>query len=383
MTSLRSRIGPLLLVAVACASAPGHAAAQSPEASELATLAREAIEAQNDVLVSGNAEAALQRRERAAQFRDGIRERVSINVNRKRVLSQRGNDYRSHRTQVRVDSTVVQGEQATVTALEHVVLTLDPAIGGPGETEYELLHVMRFAREGGTWRMVSDVTPQAPPLPEDTRGPTAGPPMADAPQGYQPRSRAERGRAGGGTASLLERPSLFRFASLTGGAERGVAYNPNAAVNYALTYVFNYNPAYRVYAENDCTNFTSQALRAGGWPFDETGTRTEPDTWYYGNYTWTTSYSWAAAHNFNLFFKQSGRGMAAQYFSDLLTGDLVQADWGPTPDGNISHSMIVTALDVNNRAYLTYHSTNTKNRSLDDLAAANPGTRWFGLLLYL
>jgi hypothetical protein len=71
----------------------------------------------------------------------------------------------------------------------------------------------------------------------------------------------------------------------------------------------------------------------------------------------------------------------AAYFSELLEGDIVQADWGPTPDGNISHSMIVTSM-ANGTAFVTYHSTDTKNRSLDDLRAQYPGTKWYGLLMY-
>ena len=46
----------------------------------------------------------------------------------------------------------------------------------------------------------------------------------------------------------------------------GVAfsYNPSAAVNYALSYCRNYNPAYNSYPGADCANFVSQCLIAGG-----------------------------------------------------------------------------------------------------------------------
>lgn len=59
----------------------------------------------------------------------------------------------------------------------------------------------------------------------------------------------------------------------------------------------------------------------------------------------------------------------------------MQADWGPTPDGNISHSMIVDDV-INGVAFVTYHSTDTKHRSLNDIAAQYPGTNWYGLLMY-
>ena len=44
------------------------------------------------------------------------------------------------------------------------------------------------------------------------------------------------------------------------------AYNGTAAKNYAETYAVNHNGAYYSYTD-DCTNFVSQALRAGGHKF--------------------------------------------------------------------------------------------------------------------
>ena len=48
-----------------------------------------------------------------------------------------------------------------------------------------------------------------------------------------------------------------------------LSYNPDAAVNYAMTYCDNYNPNYHNYAGEggDCANFVSQALIAGGFSF--------------------------------------------------------------------------------------------------------------------
>ena len=43
-----------------------------------------------------------------------------------------------------------------------------------------------------------------------------------------------------------------------------ISYNPSAAVNYALTYCKNYNPAYNRYSGADCANFVSQCMIAGG-----------------------------------------------------------------------------------------------------------------------
>ena len=48
-----------------------------------------------------------------------------------------------------------------------------------------------------------------------------------------------------------------------------LSYNPDAAVNYAMTYCANYNPNYHDYTPEggDCANFVSQAMIAGGFSF--------------------------------------------------------------------------------------------------------------------
>jgi hypothetical protein len=364
---------------------PQRAPAQTGDEAQLTALARAAVEAQNDILVSGDVEGSLGRRANAAAFRGGIQAHFASLTNRKNVLAQSRNDYKSHRTTLRIKNTRVEGDRATQEATEHVVLTLDPSIGGPPQTEYTQEHVLRFERAGGQWRLSADEILPPPEDPDSLRGPAVTAETRPAPAGHTPNPQIERRRAGP-PRTFLDGSGLFRLASLGGrSSTRLFAYSPTAAVNYALTYWgpynTNYNTAYREYT-NDCTNFISQVVKAGGWVYDETGDRTLNNTWYYGSFTFTTSYSWAGAHNFNGFFNQSGRGFVATYFSDMLTGDILQADFGPTPDGNISHSMVVTSKDASNNIYLTYHTNNTRNRSINDLLAGNPGTRWYGLALY-
>ena len=44
-----------------------------------------------------------------------------------------------------------------------------------------------------------------------------------------------------------------------------ISYDGNAAVNYALKHCKNYNSAYNRYPGNDCANFVSQCMHAGGF----------------------------------------------------------------------------------------------------------------------
>lgn len=370
----------LLGLAAGVAQPPcGHA--QTGDEAQLTALARAAVETQNDILVSGDVQGALAKRANAAAFRGGIERNLPTLTSRRNALARSRVGYRSHQTTLRVNNTRVEGDRATQTAVERVVLALTPVPGAPTETEYEQPHIFRYERQDGEWKLVADELPPPPEDPDSLRGPARTPRTTEAPPGHQPNTRLQE-RNTPGPSSFLHRGGMFSLASLGSRSPRAFAasYSASAAVNYAYTYWSNYNSSYRAY-DNDCTNFTSQALRAGGWPFDEVGERTASNTWYYGSFTWTTSYSWAGAHNFNLFFAQSGRGWAAQYFSEMLAGDLLQADFGPSPDGNISHTMVVTKKDSYGNLYLTYHSTNTRDRLLSDIQAQNPGTNWYGLLM--
>jgi hypothetical protein len=373
----------ILSLALAAALAqPQRAPAQAADEAQLTALARAAVETQNDILVSGDVQGSLGKRENAAAFRGGIERHFPTITNRRNALARARVSYRSHQTTLRVTNTRVEGDRATQTAIERVVLTLPPVPGAPTETAYDQAHIFRYEKQGGEWKLVADELPPPPEDPDSLRGPARTPRTVDAPAGHQPNPRLQE-RNTPGPSSFLNRGGMFSLASMGSRSPwtRSFAtYSPNAAVNYAYTYWSNYNSSYRAY-DNDCTNFISQAVRAGGWPFDEVGERTTNDAWYYGSFTWTTTYSWAGAHNFNLFFAESGRGWAAQYFSDMLAGDLLQADFGPSPDGNISHSMVVTKKDSYGNLYLTYHSNSTRDRLLSDIQAANPGTNWYGLLL--
>lgn len=61
-------------------------------------------------------------------------------------------------------------------------------------------------------------------------------------------------------------------------------YNYSAMANYLEKYWKNYNPSYRSFKNKggDCTNFISQALRAGGWK-DKPGWYRNANYWWYNS----------------------------------------------------------------------------------------------------
>jgi hypothetical protein len=88
-----------------------------------------------------------------------------------------------------------------------------------------------------------------------------------------------------------------RIRKAPGTAEAGgpvsALVNYEAMVSYAYQYWNNYNGAFRPY-DNDCTNFISQAMQAGGWTYVGSGMsdRTDNHFWYYGDFTFTSG-TWA------------------------------------------------------------------------------------------
>jgi hypothetical protein len=355
--------------------------AEERTATQLTEIARDAIEAENDVLVNGDVNRSLSRRPLASLHRNGIAQRLENSLRRNKALTAQKIGYKSHKTQVTVNDVKIEGDKAVMTATEYVILALEPVPDGPDQTEYVQDHVMEFVKEGNQWRLVSDSVPPPPPLPEPATVPIFVPPLEEAPPNFIPEARQQAIRSGN-NSPWLKASYVASSAPMYG------SYNGTAAAVYAYAYWgpsnSNYNTLqYRTYG-NDCTNFTSQTLKYAGWPYDSNGSRTANDTWYYGTFSSTTSYSWAGANNFLLFFYyySGGRGYIARYFSELSRGDILQADWGPSPDGTINHSMVVTKKDSYGRLYLTYHTNNTKDKPLADIQAANPGTNYYGEKMY-
>ena len=143
-------------------------------------------------------------------------------------------------------------------------------------------------------------------------------------------------------------------------------YSGTAAASYATKWWSSTNSTYGRFS-NDCTNFVSQALLAGGWKMatgsSYCGNRKSNDVWWFKqdgcDRTWpipnvNASHTWGGAQNFYQFVKASGRGSRAKSVSDLNVGDVLQADWDN--NGNISHTMIVTKSTPTN-TYLTYHTS--------------------------
>lgn len=271
------------------------------------------------------------------------------------------------------------------------VNTTDPASGlTPASSEsYRLSHTFDLQRSDDRWIIVA-ATPHlgfGPPPPTQVDKPVIG---------LRDRSLPDDVTAGLSTtppAATSEKTTTVDFNPRSSAA---AGFNWQAVIDWAYTYVFDYSPSFREYP-NDCTNFLSQAMIAGGWePTGHWWNRTDPDVWFYGSATWSTSYSWAAAHNFNIYaYNHSGRTQHLDNVFLLQPADILQVDWDHPSEGdvpsNIDHSFIVTGRVPNDAdptapiakdILLTYHTNDRKDVPLSSILArpdAQPEDRWFAL----
>jgi hypothetical protein len=152
-----------------------------------------------------------------------------------------------------------------------------------------------------------------------------------------------------------------------------VMYNRERAVAYANTYWNSHNPAFRFFRTDDCTNFISQCLYAGGFPM--VGGRDRAKGWWYRQGrpdNW--SYSWAVANSFYWFLRS--RAQQVSRVEDLQLGDVICYDF--EGDGRWNHSTIVTYKDENGQAYVNAHTNNSQYRywPYQDSAAWTPRIKY-------
>jgi hypothetical protein len=286
---------------------------------------------------------------------------VSQLRDRKKRLASLGEQYSAGKTSVTLGKTRVNGDRATAEVTETTTLTYAKAKGKePKTTGFQAHHRLSFAADGnGNWRLtevrdtddgVAVNQPTAPTVPEPTTATDDNPPEA--------------------TRSATTRNPAANPKNLTSGT-----YNYKAMADYATKYWSNYNPDYPNFngagAGGDCTNFVSQALKAGGWKH-EPGYTYDWHKWF-GNAD-IQSDSFVGVNEFSWFALSSKRvtGLANVYQMDV--GDVLQVDFDK--DGSKDHTMIVTSR-VNGVPYLTYHSTNTYNRSVASVLASYPNAAYY------
>jgi hypothetical protein len=294
---------------------------------------------------------------------------------RRELLRKVFGGHRQADVQVTEISAAQRGKRINLLVAEHTKLHFTQvAPDAPAFEEYTLQHRFVFEEQDNQW-ILKDTRPE---LAVGGLAPDTQPQVAQRPAGRVAPLATPTDRK----PSATERPHTSTTAAPDKTAQTSnttLAWNYTAMLNYANTYWDNYNPNYRSYGGEggDCTNFISQIMTAGGWP--EAGSwpdsRSDNANWFYGDYTWTTSYSWPAAENWYWFAQHhSTRTTHLDNIWDMLTTDVLQVDFDR--NDNISHSLFVTDRSSDGELYLTYHSNNTHNKPLSSFVATNPDA-WY------
>ncbi|WP_162233018.1 amidase domain-containing protein [Nostocoides japonicum] len=150
-----------------------------------------------------------------------------------------------------------------------------------------------------------------------------------------------------GLAALL---AAVATVTLAGPAE---AYDGGDAAAYADTWALSYNSHYLKFGD-DCTNFVSQSLHAGGKPFVGYGTSPTSDSvWWQNKSANAWSHSWTVAwdlyqyldyHGGGGTYEGSAPGTSINPYtpSSVKTGDALFYDWGHGE--GVSHSAIQVGI---------------------------------------
>jgi hypothetical protein len=149
----------------------------------------------------------------------------------------------------------------------------------------------------------------------------------------------------------------------------------SAAASYASRYALKRNGAY-IASPNDCTNFISQALRAGGWVMVPGGGNLQQSSsvWAYsGTGPYPKTNSWADAQLFYDFAHRTGRVSNYASVGSLRLGDVLQYDVGTV---GMNHTMMKTGTSGSD-PLLSYHTNDTLNKPFSAIRAAVAGAKYY------
>lgn len=324
-----------------------------PSSSSLLLLAQQLIAAQNQRLISPEAAppASLVTNTPASEY-------FAVNDSRRLALAAHGLRYTIADTAFSNGSVDVDGMTARVNLTENTTLALAYTNGDTAllpDYRYERTHELEFHYDRGTWTLTTQAPLEDFPLAASSDGPV------DV-AAFNIQADDER----------MESEFSPRLEALATGT---TTLNRSGIVGYAYAFVGTYqhtsrtegyNSQYRIFTQNDCTNFVSQALRYAGWT-EVTGFYQSDGAWWYNYYLPIQTYSWGGAQNWSNFVSRSGRGYLTDSVRNLQRGDILQADWNN--DGIADHTMIVTKRDAQGNIFLTYHSVNEQDRSFWDIDA--------------
>jgi hypothetical protein len=255
---------------------------------------------------------------------------------------QRGDRMRKAKTKLTITKASWQAdrEYAVVEAVEQVRFFYEQGDQMEHETR-QIRHRLVLMPFGPHWRILQDETDRESAV-QWREGELEG-----VEDDFEEEERVTRGR--------YDRVQAFKFAEL---------------------YWDRFHPGFQVMKGNDCTNFVSQCLFAGGMPMVTTGSRSTG--WWYvwrgKRHNW--SYSWAVAHSFKLALTRYLHAREVGDPRQLKVGDILCYDWNG--DGRWQHNTIVVDFDAQGMPLVNAHTIASHRRYWDyrDSYAFTPRTKY-------
>ncbi|MCC3769329.1 amidase domain-containing protein [Streptomyces sp. UNOC14_S4] len=365
----RAAVGAALTVAVSAVLLPAASASAAPQprsvdgetAKAFSRIADALLTERTEMLVDGrSARHSAPKADRNVRLSTNLAKNEDSALfslrTRKDRLASLGEVYTSADTKVSTDKVQVKNGRAMVLVTEVTTFTYKKVRGDePTTTGFRAHHELNFtAANGGKWELTGIRPTDSGPRPvnQPATKPAATP--VTSPQEAKPAS--------------IDRP--WRPSQ----PKTSTTYDYKAMAAYAEKYWSNYNPAYRKFNDvgGDCTNFISQALKAGGWKPAPGATESNRSWWYDST---NQSTSWVGANEWSWYAMQSKRVTSLDNVYDLGIGDILQMDFDG--DGSKDHSMITTYKSRSGVPYLTYHSTNTFRKSVASIIASYPDSVYY------
>ncbi|MFI0504218.1 amidase domain-containing protein [Streptomyces albogriseolus] len=348
-------------------------AAPAAEESALLEVAQTYLTGENAVTVDGATATARKARtvEVADTFKTLRDDRMDAREQLKSINELAGVHYSAVDTELTpVGEVRSQGNTAQLAVREHTEYTFADTEDAP--YSYTVQHKLSFVRSGESWALAKIDTQDGPA--------NLATPEKLEPAELAAAKQAARELRSADSSKKVTDPALKKRSARDGNSTLA-AYDYRAMVDFATKYAVPVPQDNVPYERdvNDCTNFISQSLSAGGWERVLGWYRSDSAWWYTGNWWLEHSYTWGGAPNWQRFARdESKRVYELQGPSSLAIADVVQFEiFGYSDPGQPGHTMMVTDFTSDYLPKMSYHSTDTLNRPLSEIIAEHSGGEKF------
>lgn len=301
---------------------------------------------------------------------------------RRSWLNRLHGGYRSARVRVIINRVQVSGRAVALDVTESTELFYTvTGSHGPTSTWYGASHRVTLYQRSGQMSLTSAAYASSDPLstPVTQLGDPDGDPDADNP-GSDPGEPGVRSGDGPASPEDIWKPGVFDdgSGSVTAPSRQAArhaaalaGYNYPAMASYARAWANGHNPQYPRY-DDDCTNFTSQVMHAGGWAIIDGNffERDDNNRWWHGDRDYTSSYTWGGAENFHRFALNSNRTYLLSSIWMLNTGDVLLYDYRYNGTGAKDHAQVCTGRDSTG-PLMTQHDANYRDKRLTEIIASS------------